>query len=217
MNLFKIAIFYFLAMVMLWPYSLLASEQEHEQHGKHVHGEGELKLVLEKQELHMEFVIPAMSMVGFEHRAETSDQKQAVQQAIMFLKDPNRVFKISTGANCQLQLSDADFVLLSDEEHHEGEEHHDGEEHHEEHENEEAHEEHESGHAEFQSRYQFLCTNPEKLEVIELLIFEKFAGVERVDVDMIVSSSQSSVELLPKKATIRLIECNLGIGSWCLF
>lgn len=45
--------------------------QEYRQHGTHVHGEGELLIVLEENKLEMSFRIPAMDLIGFEHAART--------------------------------------------------------------------------------------------------------------------------------------------------
>ncbi len=177
MNLFTIFRYFFFVSICLSPSLSIADEEEHEQHGKHVHGEGELQVVLENQNLHLKFVIPAMNIVGFEHQAKTGKQKQVVQKVVTYLRNTDGVFKISSDAQCRLQSSNANFVLLGDNDHHEGEEQEGEEEHeekghHEEHEGKKEHKEVESRHAEFQSQYQFSCENPKKLETIELLIFK---------------------------------------------
>ena len=226
MSQFKLFVILFFVSICLTASLSIAGEDEHEQHGKHVHGEGELQLVLENQDLYLTFAIPAMNIVGFEHQPETEKQKEAVQSALTIFKSADRVVKISPDARCQLQSADAHFELIDEEKHHEEGEHkeenhdegeHKEENHDEDHAGEEEHEVRRSGHAEFQIRYQFSCENSSKLEMIELLIFQEFEGIEEIEANLIVSSKQSSQELSPKNSRIRLVECKFGIGSWCFF
>lgn len=231
MRLFRIYIYLIFVFIFLGPTITLSSEEEHEQHDKHVHGKGELRLVLEKKELQMEFIIPAMSIVGFEHEANSEEDKQSVQKAVTDLENVNGIVRIPRAAQCTLQSSDANFRILGteeneahddDEEHHEGEEEHhdDDEEHHgdeeDHHDDDEEHHE-ENGHSEFQSQYRFVCEKPEKIEMIEFFIFKAFERIEEIDVALIVSSKQSFQELTPQNAVIQIAECGFKIGSWCIF
>ena len=61
-------------------------EHEHGSLGAHEHGVGRLNAVLDGQALELEFDSPAMNLVGFEHKAQSSrlrDQHPGTQQPVV--------------------------------------------------------------------------------------------------------------------------------------
>ena len=55
------------AMILLLASALSAAEGEHREHGAHEHGRGLLNVVVEGNELVIEFEMPGVNVVGFEH------------------------------------------------------------------------------------------------------------------------------------------------------
>ena len=68
----------------------------------HVHGEAELNIVFEGQELLIELESPSFNLVGFEHEPKTSDQHKLVENTIKLLKDFDSVANTSTEASCNI-------------------------------------------------------------------------------------------------------------------
>ena len=67
----------------------------------HLHGYAELMLGLEQGALQITFTSPAANLVGFEHRARTSGEINALKQAQAVLYEAKKVFTFK-GGNCQL-------------------------------------------------------------------------------------------------------------------
>jgi hypothetical protein len=193
-------------------FSSTASYAEQRQHGTHVHGEGELLVVLEEQELEMSFRIPGMDIIGFEHVPKTEEQKESIKNAKAYLRNGEQVFELTDGAECELQRASALFALTTHD-------HHDDEQSEVVHsdEKEKNHNMESEKHAEFHVKYKYKCSQPKKLESIGFNIFEKYGGIEKVKTAFIIFSEQSSATLTADDPEIRLKKCRLGIGSWCLF
>ena len=103
--------------------SSLAAAEEHgyRQHGKHVHGVGQLNVALEGNELHIELINPAVNIVGFEHFPRQRQEAEAVQQAIQTLKDGQRIFLLAAEARCRLATAEVETDLLDSKYRHDGE------------------------------------------------------------------------------------------------
>ncbi len=125
---------------------LFADQHESRQHGSHLHGQGKLNLVMEGKELRIELEIPAIDIVGFEHKARTEAETQQVQQAIKKLKESNKMFGFDSNADCHSENIQVNITMLNEaHDEHEHDEHaHD--EHEDEHKDEHAHGEHEDEH-----------------------------------------------------------------------
>lgn len=185
------------------------SNAEFRQHGTHVHGEGELLIVLEGKKLDMSFRIPAMDIIGFEHKARTKEQKSSIQNAKTFLRKGDQVFNLGGSPECKLHRSSALFALTTHDHHDEGDQadtyKHEKNSHHGE------------EHAEFHVKYKYKCGKPEKLEKIVFNIFQHYAGIEKVKAAFIIFSKQSSATLTAETPAINIKDCQFSIGSGCLF
>ncbi|MGB0723575.1 MAG: DUF2796 domain-containing protein [Gammaproteobacteria bacterium] len=149
----------------------------------HVHGHGEMDLVLDGVELAIELRLPAMDIVGFEHAPRGDAQHDAVRSSAALLKKGEMLFGLDKGAHCHLEKAEVESPLIAgsdahDEKaadaHHDHGEHHDdgkhddhGKDHHEhgehekhghdahhgEHDHEDAHEGKEHEHADVHSEF----------------------------------------------------------------
>lgn len=177
-----------------------AGQESFRQHGAHVHGVGQLNVALEGDRLWMEFISPSINIVGFEHSPGTHEQKQIIDNAIQTLRDPEQVFAFAPEAGCRMTTVDVETTILK-------EGHHKRDDGHHAHEEEKRHdhgEHNEEAHSEFQATYEFQCTKPDRLEYIDVLLFERFAGTEEIEAQIIGPGGQRSAELTPGSARLRL-------------
>lgn len=194
-----------------------AEEHEHRQLGTHEHGVGQLNVALEDASLYIEFVSPAMNIVGFEHAPNNPQQEKAVQQAKETLEDGNQMFSLPPEAQCELAATEleTDMGATKDAHDHESEQeaHHEAEDHDHEaeqeaHEEAEAHahehEHDEEVHSEFHVTYEFRCANPASLTHIDVQLFSLFPTKEELQVQTITGKGQTSKTLIPTATRLAL-------------
>ena len=104
--------------------NVLANE-EFRSHGAHVHGQVEVNIAQDGQELLIEVTAPGADVVGFEHAPETAEQKKVFEQAIAQLNKPDELFSFNN-ASCTLKFKSVTNTLEGD---HEGHDHADHAEH----------------------------------------------------------------------------------------
>lgn len=173
-----------------------ADEHHHdgyEQHGAHVHGEAQLLLAIEGNDLDMEFRSPAFNIVGFEHAPANEAQQQAVADAMKLLRQPDRLFSLPPAAGCQAKGAKVDSPLAG---------------HGHEHENEHGHEhEHHAGdddHSDFTTYYHFKCRDTGSLHEVAVNLFRLFPGTAVIEVQSISPRGQHSTDLTPDHNTLQL-------------
>jgi|AntAceMinimDraft_1070359.scaffolds.fasta_scaffold01444_11 hypothetical protein len=152
----------------------------------HTHGLATLTLVLENGVVEIQFESPAANFVGFEHKAASAKEKQAVIQAEATLKEPTRLFSFN-GTNCQPGDTRVDVSDVVDDEH----QHHGHSKEHD-----------ESGHSEISAEYHFSCKNPEKLVSVSVALIELFPGIEKINAMWITETKQGAVPLTPNNNAI---------------
>lgn len=135
--------------------------------GAHTHGHGVLTVVLEGNEMQLAFESAAYSIVGFEHKPSTAEQKQEVAAAIAVFNQ-GLWFQFNAEASCELAQADASSDLT------------------EPHANE--------GHADFYANYQLLCQSPARLTSLELSIFTLVPALEQVEVQWIINGQQGAAK-----------------------
>jgi hypothetical protein len=54
------------------------------------------------------------------------------------------------------------------------------------------------GHSDFKAHYQFLCSQPEKLTYLDVMLFRIFVGIEHIDVQVLTDNGQTAKELSAK-------------------
>jgi len=204
---------YLLAVLTILGFELTRIQAaEHRHHKAHEHGVAQMNVVLEGNDLYVEFNSPAASIVGFEHQPNTKEQKAAVDQAVETLKKGATLFVLSSGAEGSFVKStvDTDIEGESDGEsehsHGRGEDESAGEvkkdkqrhrkEHHAEHEHE-----HER-HSDFSAQYHIVCKQPQKLVQMAVLLFDLFPGIEHIKVQLVNGARQTALELTAEENKI---------------
>ncbi|ULN63949.1 DUF2796 domain-containing protein [Vibrio gigantis] len=98
------------------------ANEEFRSHGAHVHGQVEVNIAQDGQELLVEVTAPGADVVGFEHAPETAEQKKVFEQAIAQLNKPDELFSFNN-ANCTLKFKSVTNTLEGDHDEHEGHDH----------------------------------------------------------------------------------------------
>ena len=180
-----------------------STESEHREHDAHEHGQGLLNVVAEGDELAIEFRMPAANVVGFEHEPSTDEQRHAVEEALAMFRRAEALFTPSEGAGCRIETVE---VKLAGIEHHEGEEEGHHEDHAEEgHDDSAEHNEHaEETHSELHGEYHFHCESPEKLEQLQVHLFDHLQDAEAIEAQVVTATVQTAVELHPSEAVVEL-------------
>ena len=177
------------------------------QQSAHVHGFASINLAIDDEELQIEFVSPAESIVGFEYAPSNATERKAVADAIALLRDPAKLFVLPASADCELHEVEAERHAKGEHDKHgeheedehaeHGEDEHDNEDH--------AHEVSDAGegHSEFHAHYHFDCKNT-AIETIELRVFETWPRIEEVRVQALTPRGQFGGNIVTSDPVIRL-------------
>ena len=156
---------------------------EHDEHaslGAHEHGSASLNIALEGNSLELELDSPAMNLLGFEHAAHSSADRAKLASVKRLLEQPQQLFTLPDAADCQLTRRELHSPLFEDE--HADEQHSDIEAH-----------------------YQFSCANPQALDSLSLAaFFQQFAGLEKLQVQLISATGQSGKTLTASDSLLPL-------------
>ena len=204
------------------------ANEEFRSHAAHVHGQVEVNIAQDGQELLVEVTAPGADVVGFEHAPETAEQKKMIEQAIAQLNKPDELFSFNN-ANCTLKFKSVSNTLEDDHDEHEGHNHdhhdHEGHDHadhnhddhkdhdhaehdHDDHEGHDhhAHEGHdnsEGGHGEFTVEYHYQCSDVAKLDTVSTQWFSKFSNTEKMTVNLLTDSAQVQEVLNAERISFR--------------
>jgi hypothetical protein len=162
------------------------------QHGAHEHGVGKLNLAQEKDEVEIELEIPGADIVGFEHAAESAEDRKAVEAAVKKLKAGASLFRFPAAAGCTLKEAKVEVHGGEKGEHKEKAKQHKHEEKSGEHKNESALE---KGHSEFHAHYHFRCADPAAASPLEVQVFVQFPSAQKLAVQAISPRGQSAATL----------------------
>ena len=121
------------------------------QYGTHVHGRGQLDLVLDGQRLVAELRSPGADIVGFEFLPRFEEQTAAVEAAAASLRDAARILGLPAAAGCGSDDVDVRSAMMPDTGHDHDERQGDGAPVIAE-------------HAEFRVTYRLTCASPEKVD-----------------------------------------------------
>lgn len=199
-----------------------AAAEETRQMEAHQHGIGSLNLALDGNALLIELEVPGADIVGFEHAAESDEDRAAVEAAIEALSTPSNIFELPAKAECSVTSAAVELENGSEheheehahEEHAEGEheheehaqaEHNEGEHKHEEHaheedaegehEHEHEHEDHAAGHSEFHAQYVLECAAPDALAKIEFGYFDLFENAKALEVQALTTKGAKAADV----------------------
>lgn len=193
------AIFFTLIVCIfsLLPQSSAVAEMRH--HESHVHGQATVNIAISDRDVHIELESPAANIVGFEHSPQNHEQEQALQLAEKQLREANTLFTFNKKADCQLKSAK---VTNNMEGEHHSDNHHDEEGHEDGHQHAGEHDE--AQHSEFHALYHFECSQPEKLQTINIMLFESFHGFEKLDVQLLSPKGQSASTVTAQHHKINL-------------
>lgn len=189
-------------LLLALPFALLpviahANEHHHHDHhdehaslGSHEHGVAQLDAALEGNVLEIELRSPAINLLGFEHAANSAEDKRKVADARAQLEQPNRLFGLSAEAGCKLDEARLESPLFAGKGH--------------EHEHEHEHEQHDAGtHSDVHAHYRYDCSTPDALTGLDLrTLFEAFPGTEKIQAQVIGPNGQQGKLLRANQAQI---------------
>lgn len=142
--------------------------------GPHEHGHGTMNVVVEDSQLLIELILPAVNVVGFEHKPRSGEQTEAIRQALKRLGASEQLFQPSAAAGCVSDSVEASLVGFSLE-------------------GDQLHEEpmgSDTAHADFQATYSFHCDNPQALSGVELHLFEHLVAMDELATQVVTSNLQ---------------------------
>ncbi|GAB5993307.1 DUF2796 domain-containing protein [Aeromonas enteropelogenes] len=169
-----------------------AHHDEHDGngHGAHEHGHGHLNLVLDGNQLMLEFQAPAADLVGFEHAAKSNKEKAQYARAVDRLKQPDTLFRFAPAAGCKLTQQEIN-AANKEHDHDHDHDHQKSDDGHDDHQHDEA------GHADIGAMYTYTCALPDKLAGLEATLFSVYPSLEKLSVQGILPTGQTAAELTP--------------------
>ncbi len=178
-----------LPLALLAAFTVSIQAHDHGHHGSnapaHQHGVGQLHLVIEQDQLHLELQVPADDLLGFEHAPSTAEQHAALAALQETLQQPERLFRLPAPARCELEASELHSSLFAPadpaiEHGRHGE------------------------HADISARYQFRCAAMSRLQQLEILVFDLFPDSQRLVLQAITPKGQTGAELTAKRNLVDL-------------
>ena len=176
-------------------------EGEHREAGAHQHGVAEIGAALDGGKLAIEFKSPAANLVGFEHQPKNDDQKKAIENAMIVLKNGKSLFVMDANAQCVMTAATVTSPFKEEAAEHD----HDHDKHdHGDHDDHGAKEGHDETHSDFSARYLFECASPEKMAMMRVGLFDIFPAIEKIDAVYLGDNVQLGAELTPNNADFNL-------------
>lgn len=157
---------------------------EHASLGSHEHGVAQLDAALDGTALEIELRSPAVNLLGFEHAANTAENKRKVADVRARLEQPDKLFGLPAEARCKLDESRLESPLFSGKDH--------------------EHEQHDaSTHSDVHAYYRYDCSVPDALSRLDLQgLFEAFPGTEKIQAQAIGPNGQQGRQLRAGQAQI---------------
>ena len=165
----------------------------------HVHGNAELNVVLMGQQLQVEFVSPAINLLGFERPPNTDEETATLNNTIEQLQRGGWLIE-AFPTTCQLSTEEFEAPVYDE---HESSEHdHESSEHEHEHEHESSEHDHEhetsehnaEAHSNFRVTYLYDCESAPRKQ-LKMLAFDHYSGIETLTVQWIADQKQGYARL----------------------
>ena len=158
-------------------------DHQHRHHDSHQHGVAELNIAIDGSNLMIELQSPAANIVGFEHSPRNAQQRTLIDNAVNTLEKPEQLFLISPEARCILEEAEVDSDIVKKGHDHKHDHDHDHKK--------------ESSHSEFSVGYSFKCDAIDKLQSIEVKLFSRFEGMEKIKAQLVTPGKQGLENLSP--------------------
>ena len=156
----------------------------------HVHGNAELNVVLMGQQLQVEFVSPAINLLGFERPPNTDEETATLNNTIEQLQRGGWLIEAIPTA-CQLSTEEFEAPVYDEHESSEHDHEHESSEHDHEHESSEHHAE---AHSNFRVTYLYDCDSAPRKQ-LKMLAFDHYSGIETLTVQWIADQKQGYARL----------------------
>lgn len=180
---------------------------------KHVHGEAELYIAMQGQELLIELESPAANIIGFEHEPHTKAQKETLHKAMKSLSSYQSIVTLTNGG-CQQVSNNVENPFSKHEDHHKEHKHHHDDHkkdkhaghhhgsHHKDH--HDKHDKHdEETHADFHVSYRLTCSHIADIKQADITAFKGFPGIEKLSVNWVSSSGQGGMTATRHKTQVK--------------
>jgi hypothetical protein len=145
-------------------------------YGNHQHGKAVLMLVLEGNEMQLALQSAAQNIIGFEQKANTTEQRAEISAAIAVFERGDW-FQFDTEANCELVAAEANTDLLDAKFHRD--------------------------HADFYANYQLLCQQPARLKHMQLQLFNLLPNLQSMQLQWSINGQQGAAEASLEQSSIR--------------
>lgn len=157
-------------------------------HEAHVHGTARLEVAVEGPTLSIELRSPLANLVGFEHAPTDAAQRQAVATMRSRLHDPATLFQPPAAADCRTKAADVElpFDPATGATAHRPSDHAG-----------------EGGHLDVGATYELVCAHPEKLQFLDVLVFDAFPGVRTIEATVAGPRGQSASVLARDRRRVR--------------
>lgn len=153
---------------------------------EHVHGQGQLLIAQEEQNWHLQLILPAADVLGFEHKPETQQQKNMIDKVAKHFEISDQVVQLK--GRCQLHQTEYSLPDQKHEHEHEEAEAHDHHHHVATHEDE-------VEHSNIEVDYIFSCDSP--VNGVSVSLFQWAKSLQRIKAQWILKNGQGMVELTP--------------------
>lgn len=149
----------------------------------HDHGVARLDVVVEPGRVVFELDTPLDNLVGFERAPRTDAERDKVKAALAKLNEAGALFRIDNAAGCKpgkVELTSAALGLGGTAPVKEG-------------------------HADLEGHFVFDCTAGAKAGFVELGLFEAFAGLKRLELQVVTPKGQLKAKLVRPASRVQLV------------
>lgn len=146
----------------------------------HEHGAVKMDVAVEGAEVTIGVEMPQDSLVGFERAPRTESERKAAAGALARLRDGGALFRFDAAAQCGLSSAKVGAAVLEQGAAATG------------------------GHADLDASYVFRCAEPARLTTLEVLLFDAFRRIERVQVQAVSAKGQRKAMLRPAARVLSL-------------
>lgn len=153
--------------------------------GAHVHGAAQAAVVIDGAEVSVSLNSAMYNITGFERAPKSDEEAAALAGAITTLEDGAALFAFNADAGCR--LASVSHSLPQDPPG-EGADYDD------------AH----NPYRDLEAEYLFACDAPDRLDALEVGLFDHFGNLETVDMVVIDAGGQSASELTAQQPRVRL-------------
>lgn len=153
----------------------------------HEHGVGHLDIAIDGATVVLALAAPGADIVGFEHAAESAEDRAAVEAALAGLAQPFELFEMPAVARCEVVSAEATLLGGADAHDHGHAEDHDG-----------------GGHTEFRADYALTCADPAAIDRIGFPYFDRFPGARELEVQLVTGTGARAHEVTRDRPVLDL-------------